>query len=282
MLSRVEECVTGGMKLGISSYTYTWAVGVPGYAPGKLLDAFGLLDRAAKLGVARVQIADNLPLHLLAPGDLDELSYKAAQAGIGIEVGTRGLTGENLHAYLNVAAQLKSSILRIVVDGQDYHPHPDECVAVIKEFVPELQSRNVTLAIENHDRFTARTFADIVNRVGSDRAGICLDSVNSIGAGEGIETIVEILAPLTINLHVKDYAAKRLSHMMGFTIEGRPAGQGMLAVEWLLERVQSHSRCESAILELWTPPEERLADTIEKEARWAVESVGYLRQLVAE
>lgn len=270
------------MKLGISSYTYTWAVGVPGHPPAEPLDAFGLLNRAAELGVTRVQIADNLPLHRLAPEDLDALVHRAAQAGIEIEVGTRGLTPNNLLAYLNIATRFGSSILRIVVDTPDYHPHPDECVAIIRDFVPEFERRAITLAIENHDRFAARTFARIVDRAGSDRVRICLDSVNSIGAGEGIETIVEVLAPLTVNLHVKDYAAKRLSHMMGFIIEGTPAGRGLLAVEWLLEKLGSHNVCESAILELWTPPEEQLAETIRKEETWAIESISYLRRLIAE
>lgn len=70
--------------------------------------------------------------------------------------------------------------------------------------------------------------------------GICLDSVNSMGAGEGIETIVEVLSPYTVNLHVKDFVVQRVYHMMGFVVEGRPAGQGMLPLEYLLEKLEPH------------------------------------------
>lgn len=268
------------MRLGVSSYTYTWAVGVPGCPPKQALDAPGLLHKAAALGIRCVQIADNLPLHLLSPEELKALGRAADAQGIMIEVGTRGLTPENLLTYLNLATELRSPILRMVVDAHGYHPHPDECVGIIKEFLPELRRRSITLAIENHDRFTARTFADIINRATSDRIGICLDSVNSIGAGEGIETVVEILGPLTINLHVKDFTVKRVDHMMGFIIEGTPAGRGMLPVEWMLEKLEPYGRCESAILELWTPPEQEVAATIAKEDDWAVESVAYLRGLI--
>ncbi|WPP50305.1 hypothetical protein [Catalinimonas niigatensis] len=53
------------MRLGISSYTYTWAVGVPGHFPAQRLDVFGLIRKASELGLSCVQIADNLPLHTL-------------------------------------------------------------------------------------------------------------------------------------------------------------------------------------------------------------------------
>lgn len=268
------------MRLGVSSYTYTWAVGVPGYAPAQPLDAAGLLDKAARVGVRCVQIADNLPLTAFSSTDLNRLSSKAERNGISLEVGTRGLTRDNLLAHLNIATEVKSPLVRVVVDAPGYHPHPDQCAAIIKDLVPELNQRNITLAIENHDRFTARTFANIVDRAGSDHVGICLDSVNSIGAGEGIETVVEILGPLTVNLHIKDYVAKRVHHMMGFTIEGTPAGRGLLPITWLLEKLQAYNRCASAILELWTPPEDQLTETINKEEKWAVDSIHHLRRLI--
>lgn len=50
------------MKLGVGSYAYAWAIGVPGHQPARPLDAFGFLERAAGLGVRLVQICDNLPM----------------------------------------------------------------------------------------------------------------------------------------------------------------------------------------------------------------------------
>jgi hypothetical protein len=38
------------MRLGISSYTYTWAIGVPGFSSERPLDAVGLLRNAVALG----------------------------------------------------------------------------------------------------------------------------------------------------------------------------------------------------------------------------------------
>ena len=168
----------------------------------------------------------------------------------------------------------------VVVDTADFHPDPDDVVDILKTIVPEFERAEVCLAIENHDRFKAKTLAEIVKRVGSAYVGICLDTVNSFGALEGPEVVLEALGPLVVNLHVKDFTIFRASHLMGFTVEGRPAGQGKLNVPWLLEELAGLSLDPNAILELWTPPKETLDATIAKEDTWAVESLGYLRTLI--
>jgi len=67
---------------------------------------------------------------------------------------------------------------------------------------------------------------------------------------------------------------------MGFTLEGRPAGEGRLDIPGVLTHLRAFGRRPNAILELWTPPEENLAATIAKEADWAARSLAYLRQLI--
>jgi L-ribulose-5-phosphate 3-epimerase UlaE len=64
---------------------------------------------------------------------------------------------------------------------------------------------------------------------------------------------------------------------MGFVVEGAPAGQGMLNIPWLLNEIGSFKRCNSAILELWTPPEEEITETIKKEEKWVLESIHFLK-----
>jgi len=162
-----------------------------------------------------------------------------------------------------------------VIDGQDFTPTVEEVIDIVRSAVPELEKRGIRLAIENHHRFQAREFLDIVQGSQSEYVGICLDSVNSMGAGEGIETITTFLAPFTFNLHIKEFIVERHPHMMGFTIEGRPVGQGQLPLAWILE--QLGPQCHSSILESWVPPEETIEKTMAKEARWAVESIKYLQ-----
>lgn len=268
------------MRLGISSWTYTWAVGVPGYPPERPLQPVDLLDRAAKLGVHVVQICDNLPLAGLSTGELSALERWATRLDVSIEVGTRGIAHDNLRTYLRLARRLASPILRVVVDTATHHPGEEEITRTLGDLKSEFERARVCLAIENHDRFKARTLARIIERIGSGYVGACLDTANSFGALEGPEAVVEALGFLTVSLHVKDFVIQRAEHNLGFRIEGRPAGQGQLNVPWLLQALQERGRDPNAILELWTPPEVALPAAIAKEDAWATSSVTYLRQLI--
>jgi sugar phosphate isomerase/epimerase len=271
-----------GVQLGISSFTYTWAIGVPGYEPARPLTAVDLLERAAELGVRVVQVADNLPLHRLSAEALGHVVGRAAELGIAVEIGTRGIGPRHLATYLDLAERVGSPILRVVVDTAEHQPSEDEIVETVREALPELEHRGLTLAVENHDRFAASELARMMEQIGSAHIGICFDTVNCFGASEGPQAALAVLLPWVVNLHVKDYAVRRVDHAMGFVIEGRPAGRGQLDISWLLERVRLQAPAANAILELWTPPEETVEATVEKERAWAEESVRYLRQLVRD
>lgn len=268
------------MKPGISSYTYTWAVGVPGSVQSHRLSASGLIDKAFDAGLELIQVADNLPLENSPINELDNLLHYAQSKGVSIEMGGRGLTPEHTIQCLNVAERLHSPILRMVIDSQGFQPDVTTIISIVKDLVPEFKSRNIRLAIENHDRLKAREFEKIINAAASDMTGICLDSVNSMGAGEGFENVSDILIPYTFNLHVKDFTIFRVPHKMGLIIEGRPAGKGMLNIPDLIRRVSETGLCTSAILELWTPPLQEIHETIRKEQEWADESISYLKTLL--
>jgi sugar phosphate isomerase/epimerase len=152
-------------------------------------------------------------------------------------------------------------------------------IHLLQDFLPEFKKNNMVLGIENHDRFKAQELAAIMEGIGSDRVGICLDCVNSMGAGEGLEYVADVLAPYTVNLHIKDFAIHRLPHKMGFTITGAPAGTGMTNVPLLMEKLTKYNRCHSAVLEQWVPWNHDLNKTIQLEREWAEAGVNYLKSL---
>ncbi len=272
------------MRLGLGSYAYAWAVGIPGYAPPVApMTALRLVERAAELGLTLVQIADNLPLDRLSEAERGTLRARAKALGVAVEVGTRGIAPEHLRRYLAIAREFGSPILRIVVDTGDQHPAVEEIIATLRAVLPEFEEVGVTLAIENHDRFSVETLRAIIEQAGSRAIGICLDTVNSFGSGEGPGVVVPVLGPYVVNLHVKDYSIHRHRHNLGFEIEGTPAGAGALAIPALLEslaRLNTTGRDFNAILELWPPPELTTEATIAKEDAWVVQSVAYLRQFI--
>jgi sugar phosphate isomerase/epimerase len=268
------------MKLGISSYSYTWAVGVPGHYPTVRLSETDLLSRAKELGVNLVQVADNMPLHLMPENRLNQLVDDAGNLNIELEAGANRMTSENLERYIEIAHRIKSRILRFVIDGDDFRPELEEIISIIKNAEPELRKREIVLAIENHDRLYTYQFEEIITRVGSPFVAICLDCANSLGVGEGIREVVSRLAPYSVNFHLKEVSIKRKFHKMGFDIEGKPFGEGTLPLHWMLKQLPE--KCRTAILEQWTPPEPDIRDTLRKEERWARQSIKYLRNYIKD
>lgn len=264
------------MKIGLGSYALAWSIGVPGHMPEKPMDIQGFLHSAFQHGFELVQIADNLPLTSLSEQELVVIKNQALHQGISLELGSRGLTVDNVKEHIRIAKVLGAHLLRIVIDQKGYEPKLAEIHATLSQIIPLLEKANIRLAIENHDRLKAREFREIVDTANSSFIGICLDSVNSIGADEGFEAVFEILGPVTINFHLKDYVIRRKPHMMGFDIIGTPAGQGMLPVRQVVNKLESYGRCHSMILELWPSPEPDIMLTIKKEQQWVQDSARFL------
>ncbi len=267
------------MHLGISSYSYPWAVGVAGFMPPHPLQALDLLHKAQQNKVKSLQFGDNLPLHLLSNAELETLKEHAQQTKIALEVGTRRLTPTQLDYYLPIAQSLCSPFLRVVIDDADYHPGEEEVLEIIQEVVGDFREAGIVLALENHDRFPVGVLKRIIESTDPQWVGICLDTANSLGAGEGIREVVTVLAPYTVNLHVKDFTVRRVSHKMGFVVEGCAAGAGMLDIPWILEQLRPYNRCLSATLEVWSDPKETIELTMEQENAWVEQSLHYLKSL---
>jgi len=260
------------VRLGLGSFALAWSLGVPGSEPSEPLTLEGLLEFAQSLGYEGVQIGDNTDLALRERQTRQSVFASARERGLFVEVGGRGLTEANLARHLDFAAEAGSPILRMVVDAAGFEPGRDEIEGRLREAASECQRREIRLAIENHDRFEARQYAAWLDRVGSEWLGVCLDSVNSFGCGEGLKETLDTLIPYTINFHLKDFRVRRADHNMGFSVEGTPAGEGFLPVAECVERLEALGRCQSAIVELWPAPEATVEETVRKERAWCERS----------
>jgi sugar phosphate isomerase/epimerase len=263
------------MKIGLSSYTWPWAVGRAGHVPDNPLDVRGMLEKTKGYGIDVLQIADNPALHLLPGEELESIARTAGEYGITLEVGTRGIEPSHLMRYLGIAKTLGSALVRSITRaiGAD-------ALSMIREVLPEYREAGVSIALENHDEHGTGELAAFLERIGSPFVGVCLDTVNSFAALETPDRVVDNLAPYTLNLHVKDFEVVRFGSELGFSIVGRPAGGGRLDVAWLLGRLKDEGRDPNAILELWTPYTNNLAETIALEEEWAARSLEYLRTII--
>ncbi len=268
------------MKLGISSFTFPWAIG--GIEPEHpvAMSALELLERAHEFKADVLQIADNLPIGGLSDEDLLKVKAQADSYGIGLEVGTRGIKSENIANFLRISQILGSPILRVVIDSKGHEPNIPEIVELLKPFESKFKDVGIKLAIENHDRLTCSEFNEIIDRVGSDWVGICLDTVNSLGAVEAPNTVIPALAPRAINVHMKDFEVIRTNGQMGFTVRGTALGEGRLNVAEVISAVGGVKREITAVIELWTPRQNSYEATVELENTWAKTSVSNLRRSI--
>ena len=255
------------MRIGIGSWTYPWSIGVPEYPrPETPMTPTGLIQRARELRVSVVQIADNLPV---GRGDID----LSLLDGLEVELGTRGVDPSHLLGRLDVARSIGARLLRTMIDEDLESAEP-----AIRSVLPTFEEAGVTLAIENYERHRSSDLATMLSSLDNPYCGICLDTVNCLGALESPNQVLAQLAPFVVCLHVKDFEIERISYKMGFVLTGRPAGYGRLDIPCMLSQLASYGRQPNLIVELWTPWSETLDATIAIEEEWARLSVAFLRQ----
>jgi sugar phosphate isomerase/epimerase len=194
-----------------------------------------------------VQCGPNLPLYELPGGELEEVLAASREWGIELEVGTRGVETAHLLKLLEFTAGCGSALLRTVPEVEGGRvPSQQELEALLRAVEPQFRQGRVRLAMEN-TLMPAAELEAALRAVGSEFLGITLDTVNSLAIPEGTREVVGRLAAWTRCLHVKDFAVRREWHMMGFRVEGRPAGQGQLNVPWLLEELRrGGARCNAS------------------------------------
>jgi sugar phosphate isomerase/epimerase len=154
-----------------------------------------LIDRARSFGVDIVQLGDNLPVNALSLTELARLRAYATESEIDIELGTVGVEPEHLRLYLNLAVFLGARLVRTLIRTTTGMPDLGQAEKCIRCVVDEFRSAEVVLALENYEQYSTAELAALVQRVGDPGVGICLDTVNSLGALETPRQVVATLGP---------------------------------------------------------------------------------------
>lgn len=271
------------MRLGIGSYTYGWHSGTYGWELTQdrpHLSAEQLIERAAQLGVPLVQIVLRPALDALDDAALARVRALAEARGVEIEVGTTGSDPAQLRRWLHAARVVNARLMRTIFTEPS--PGLREEEAKIREVLPDFRQAGCALAIENHETSSYQDLRRLVDGLDDPLVGVCLDTVNSLGRGEGVWEVAEALLPVTLNLHVKDFTVVRGGTNMGFTVTGAPTGTGKLDIPRLLARLHGYRPGASVILEQWTPQIGTIENSIAEQERWAEAGVPYLCRLLAE
>ena len=262
------------MAIGLSTYAFFWRISERVEHP---LTLHQMLEHTHDSGCSVLQICDYAPLETLSPAELAAVDETAKELGIRLELGTRGITPEHLRRYLDFADQLDVTLVRSMVNTADHKPTEAEAIDLLAQTAPEYAERGVTLALETYEQVPSAQLVRIVEAIGSENLGICLDPANCVAGLELPTDVVSRTAPYVKNWHVKDFAFTRQAGWVGFTLTGCPLGEGLLDYDSVVHTVQPAANNINQIVEHWLPWQDDAATTCALETQWTQHNVNYLR-----
>jgi sugar phosphate isomerase/epimerase len=265
------------VAIGLSTYCFFWRGSDRVERPLRLVD---MVEQTAEAGVQLFQVCDSPVLAGLSDPELRNLRSAADGAGVALEVGTRGLQPEHLRHHLRIAEMLGARLVRSMWTSGEDRPDRMEATRRLQDALPDFAARGVTLALETYEQVQTRELLALVEQLDSPQLGICLDPGNTVAALENPRDVVERCAPRTVNLHIKDFGFARSPGWVGFELNGRPLGTGLLDLDHLLATVRPEERGISRIVEHWLPWQGDPATTCATEAAWTQASIDVLRAAV--
>ncbi|WP_432519236.1 sugar phosphate isomerase/epimerase family protein [Kineococcus sp. SYSU DK006] len=260
---------------GAGSYAYSWRSSQHVEQPMSIGEQ---LHDAAGLGAQVFQICDEPRLEHLGEPELADLRRTADELGLTLELGTRGTRPEHLQHYLQLADALGARLVRSMWTAGADRPDRTETERRLRTALPGYARAGVVLALETYEQVPTAALVDLVEAVGSEQLGICLDPANTVAALEHPADVLARCAPHVRNWHVKDFAFTRAEGWVGFSLTGTPLGEGLLDYEAAFTALDPVLRGISRIAEHWLPWQGDAAGTARAEASWTAST---LRRLTA-
>lgn len=232
------------MRLGVDSYSLRWQ----GW------DAFQLLEYAARLGLDNVHFSERRNFASLDPDYLRGLKQRADELGLAIEAGmgsfdrysssfnpALGSGEQQLTDLLGAAKVVGSPVVRCFLGAQNdrlgsvpFQQHFDEAARTLRAVAPLARDLGIKVAVENHGGvdLLARELRALIEEVGPDAVGACLDTGNPVYGGEDPVLSAEVLAPYVVTSHVRDTRAWATEN--GAMVQWAPLGQGDVELKRIL------------------------------------------------
>lgn len=260
--------------IGLGTYSFFWQHSDRVEQPLTLIGAF---EATRELGVDLFQICDFTPLETMSDRDLRDAAAAARELGITVQLGTKGIEPERLDRFLRLADRFDAALVRSMLHGPGSRPTVAEAERLIAMALPAYEAAGVVLALETYEQVATADLVALVDRVGSERLGICLDPANVVARLEHPRTCIETAAASTVNVHVKDFAFARQPGWVGFTYSGARMGEGLHDYRHLLDTVRPRQRGIDEIVEHWLPWQADPETTVRTEREWTRATLEHLR-----
>jgi sugar phosphate isomerase/epimerase len=263
--------------IGATSYVFRYVLSDASRAP-QLED---LLRMARDAGLDSLQVCENARPLDASPAEWINLGRQAASLDLDLSLGCMTLDPAVIVQYLDRVEAIGGSYLRVVLERQGESPLTVEGIRKFLDGIaPKLESRKISLAIENHFDIPSRVLAEAVQAYPSSLVGFCVDVANSLRNFEDAAAVLDMLGTRAVCYHLKDYVIAGTN--VGFTVSGARFGEGRIGARSLLRRILRDDSTPRMFLEIWTPSSGVWADDVALDAQWLASSVRNLRQLLSE
>jgi 3-oxoisoapionate decarboxylase len=266
------------LRLGIDSYSLRWQ----GW------NAFDFLEYSAGIGLDNVHFSERRNFASLDVDYLASVKKRADELGLSIEVGMGSFdrfsasfrpelgTGEQqLADMLRAANVVGSPVVRCFLGTQvdrlgpvPFARHLEECSRTLRAVAPLARDLGIKVAVENHGGvdLLARELRALVEEVGFDTVGVCLDTGNPTYGGENPVVSAEILAPYVVSSHVRDSRVWAVRD--GALAQWVPLGQGNVDLRQIIHILFTRAPNPPIDLEIITGSEAKNIPYLETNAEF--------------
>ncbi len=148
-----------------------------------------------------------------------------------------GTLEEQVGRALRASQIFGATCMRCVLGGDAERPqiemHIDNMVKAVRGMRPRIVDSGIKLAVENHGGdLQAREMKMMIEAVGPDIMGVCLDSGNPVWMLEDPHMTLEMLIPYTETCHVRDSAVWKVPE--GIAVRWVNMGEGNVDIDgWI-------------------------------------------------
>ncbi len=234
--TEAADTVGGTLGLVIHSFPVHQSADRASKTDKPLADPLRFLDHCLSLGVRSVQVGLGIRDSTYTNAIRAKVEFASAHLeGIAALPRDQG-DGDRFEAEIRTAKNAGVSIVRTVtMSGRRYETF-DSSASFRKFGEQALYSLNlaarivsrhkIQLAVENHKDWRADELMALLDKVGCDHIGVCLDTGNSIALLEDPMDVVEALAPRALTTHFKDMGLEEYRN--GFLLAEVPLGTGII------------------------------------------------------
>jgi sugar phosphate isomerase/epimerase len=212
------------MLIGFSAYSLRFSAGF--WHRERRMTAFDLLNVAKEVGADGAMLN---PHFFPEPFErsLEEASGLARDLGLFIEIETGGTDPEHLRRMIDASKSLGASVLRTFIGGgldryragyEVWQQKLKGAEAQLRQVASYAKERGMRIALENHGDVRTGELLRLIENVGSEWVGVCLDTGNQLFLLEDPMESAEKLAPYTFSTHIKAYRVAFCTE--GMVVEG--------------------------------------------------------------